>query len=154
MGIIVTGFASECKTALCAKYTNVLSLEASDYQYLSKAGSIGCERTGRVDIELNPMFPRNYLTDIFKAFCGCQYDIVLVTCSPRLLESLSGFGLDVMCMYPACGCASEKVEKFDNFEHVRKYGYKVHTVSDDCTLESKLLELGYEVKDGKLIEGV
>ena len=163
-GIIISGFGGVGKTTLAKKYSNVIDLESSPYQYdyngvpKDKYESLkGAD--GRI---LNKDYPQNYINAIKEA-CK-KYDIVCVRYNGDMkIDFYDIYGLNYMVCCPTKRAYKDYVIRFKqrgNTEQWIKKNKKYFKVAyKGCkkfkgdkifldkneTLESALLDRGYKL---------
>ena len=100
-GIIVAGFTAIGKTTLGKKYSNVIDIESSLYQwkYKDKMTLEQIENNkGKEGRIYNEEFPKNYFNDILLA--QKKYDIVLTSMHWELLELFERNNIEYYLVYP------------------------------------------------------
>ena len=87
MGQIIAAFAGVGKSYVGQKYPNVLDLESTYFKWLENgvAHLTEEERKGNKNRVLNPLWPQNYIEEIFTQ--KDKYDIVLIQLSHKRLAN-------------------------------------------------------------------
>ncbi len=100
-GILVGGFKAIGKSTLAKKYSNVIDLDTSNFEYIidEKLKEIPIEqRKGLKSRVKNPEYPLNYYNELISNLK--MNDVVLFGCKPEVVDLLEKNGVDYYIVYP------------------------------------------------------
>lgn len=162
-GIIIAGFATCGKTVLGKKYSNVIDLESSNYQYNNINLNIPVEERKGTNREINQEWPNNYYKAIKEA--TEKYDVILVQLKTEHLDYFDKNNIKYSIAYPNINNWEDVKKKCVNrgnnenfikklkrvfipfYEDVLKRNYEqLYIINTNETLESVLIENNIELR--------
>jgi len=163
--LIISGFGGIGKTTLANKYSNVIDLESSKYQYVYPEPTTQEEYEklkANQNREINPEYPKNYVEAIKDAMT--KYDVICVRYNsyknPNFLDT---YGFDYVVCYPTKkafkkyyiqrfrdrGNTEEFIEVLQRYHNlcceISKKTRKKIILREDETLEDALIKKGVEL---------
>lgn len=112
IGILIGGFKAIGKTTLAKKYSNVIDLESSNYEYIidENIKKIPIEqRKGLKNRVKNPEYPLNYYNELI--YNLKRKNIVLFACKPEVINLLNKNDINYYIVYPEEKILKEIIER-------------------------------------------
>ncbi len=111
-GILIGGFKAIGKSTLAKKYSNVIDLESSNFEYIidENIKKIPLEqRKGLKNRVKNPEYPLNYYNELISNLK--RNNIVLFACKPEVVNLLNKNNINYYIVYPEEKMLEEIIER-------------------------------------------